>query len=180
MIYYFTSNKLVGSRLIKWGLDDDCSHFAVGFWNHDYALIVESTMGSGFRLSWLSDFKKRNKIVHALRYEVDNAFDGDHYKKICGHLHGSKYDYKGVLWWFVIGLLYKLKIITKEKLDTIKNQWADRNSVYCVEVLKAQKEFLESKGFDMSGLNIQNLRPHKAYELLLKTEAFEDISHGPL
>lgn len=174
-MYYFTSNNLVGSKIIRWGLDDDCSHFAIGFYDHEWSLIVESTLGGGFNLCWKSDFLKRNKMVHILRHTRDKRWEGEQYRNICGRLHGSSYDYKGIAFWTAIALAYKSGIIEKDEMDGFNNRWADRNSVYCAEVLKAQSEFLGSIGFNMDDLKRQNLRPHKAYRLLLATGAFEDL-----
>ena len=175
MIYYFTKNKLVGSKLIQWGLDDDCSHFAIGFWNHEWSLIVESTLHGGFNLCWKSDFLKRNTVVHALRLARDGKFEGEQYRAVCSKLHGKSYDYKGVLFWSAVALGHKLGMVTKDEIDGFNNRWADRNSVYCVEVLGAQRELLNSLGFPVGLLDYQQMRPHKAYKLLVETGAFEDL-----
>lgn len=175
MIYYWTKNRKVGSRLIQWGLNDDCSHFAVGFWDHDTSLILESRLGHGFQPSWKADFIKRNTVVHALRYVEDGKWEAQMYRKVSKGLYGTDYDYKGILFWSVIAAAFKMRIVTKDEMDGFNNRWADRDSAYCAEVLKVQKDFLNDIGFDMDYLNRQNLRPHLAYKLLKSTGKFEDL-----
>ena len=137
--------------------------------------MIESTLEGGFHVGWLKDFKKRNVIVHALEYELRGKAEKTEYSRICSLLHGSKYDYKGVAFWIVVGLLYKLKILKKDELDGFNNRWADRNSVYCVEILKAQSKLIGTLGFDTGALERQNLRPHRAYTLLKATGKFKDV-----
>lgn len=176
MVFYFTRSKKIGSRIIQWGLDDDCSHFAFGFFgNHDFSLIIESTMGGGFHIGWLKDFKKRNIISHALELDLHHKIEDEQYKHICNILHNSKYDYKGVLFWSLIALRYKMNLISKDEMDGFNNRWADRNSIFCVEVLKAQRVMLETIGVDTSFLDRQNIRPHRAYQLLSDTGRFNKV-----
>ncbi len=180
MRFYFTSNNLIGSRLIRWGLDDDCSHFAESFFDDtlgDYAIVVQSNMQHGFFLEWKKDFLSKNRVVHCLKPKRDLS-DKEHkiYKKVSSKLHGLEYDFKGICYWFFLGLIYKLGFITKDQMDNKTNRWADRSAVFCSEVLSAHSDFLVKHGFDSSYLKRQNLRPHKAYELLLATDLFEECS----
>jgi len=53
------------------------------------------------------------------------------------------------------------------------NPVGKRDAFYCTEVLNAQKVWLAKHGFDVSKLENQLLKPHDAYEMLLKTGMFE-------
>ena len=111
MIFLWTKSNLVGSRLIRWGLDEPCSHFAVCFFEErgSTALVLESTLEHGSAPCWLGDFLTRNNVVHALQAPVEsNRTADDLMHRIGGRLQGRKYDRNGVLFWSAMALRRKM------------------------------------------------------------------------
>ena len=164
MKIHWTKSKLVGSRVIQWMLGEDCSHLSLCFGEGPYAVVIESTLFTGVRPTWNATFEKHHTIVHTLDLPVDAGVEQEMYQAIIDRVGGKAYDWKAVLFWGVKIALSKIGITMP------RNQWADRGSIYCVEVLSAIREYLEIMGADLSLLDKQMMSPHDAYIALAKID----------
>ena len=174
MIFYWTKNELIGSRLIQWGLDSDCSHFAICFGSGDNSIVVESRLNTGVRPIFKSTFLKKNIIVHTLNLKIPTADEKGLMERVIKNVAGRDYDWKGILFWGIRVLLNKLFFMPLPET----NMWADKQEIYCTEVLSALRPYLEEKmSIDMKVLDSQLVSPHGAYELLSGSNNFKKMRY---
>jgi hypothetical protein len=93
---------------MRYVLDGESTHFAILFNNQglDDGIVIDASF-AGTRLQWLSDFKKRNRIIKALSpneaYYIALSSHGKSvqktanrvFKNICDEFHGTKHFYIG-------------------------------------------------------------------------------------
>lgn len=171
MIFIWSTNGKAGSRLIRWGLGHDCSHFAVGFFEEDEAraVVVESRLDGGVLVCPLSNFLHRNKVVHILQAPSTRSEDCALYDDLTKLTKGMSYDYPAILYWLWVGICRKFFGI--EGLD--KNLLDQENMLYCVEVLSVLSHYLSELGVEEDDFSM--VAPHEAYELLSESGAFREI-----
>lgn len=172
MIFLWTKSSLVGSKLIRWGLDEPCSHFAICFFeNHGAsALVIESRVETGVQPCWLGDFLGRNEIVHALHAPIENVkAEAKLFHQVGSRLQGRKYDKNSVAFWSAMALRRKF---FGTKMPP-RNEWGRSELVYCVEVLEAMPEYLTELGV---ALNLEMTSPEMAYNILRENEYLQDIT----
>ena len=173
MIFFWTKSDKIGSRLIRWGLGEDCSHFAIGFFEDSGdPRVLESRAETGVKDSKLSDFLADGKeIVHAEQF-----FDlGDNEKVIYdamrSELEGARYDKIAVCYWLCVGLrlrLFGAKI-------PLRNAWGRDELVYCVEIAQVIPGILYEIGIDVSTFDLEMTSPHGFYDMVKETGALRSI-----
>lgn len=174
MIFLWSTSNRLGSRLIRWGRGDDCSHFAICFDKllpgdcQDCWLVAESRLEFGVKPEWMGVWKKKNRVVHALEW-VGPDIEAEAYQAFVNHMAGREYDKAAVSWLVVDSLLIKLGI--KNPYDT--NKWGARESVYCQEVLGAIRDILSRNGVSMTVRDLEMLDPHDAYAMLVTSNKFK-------
>ena len=67
MILLWTTSDKIGSRLIRYGLDEPMSHFAIAFFATKKKGLLLHQDFRGFRVQWLPEFLKENRIVYSMR-----------------------------------------------------------------------------------------------------------------
>ena len=136
MKFLWTKNNKPGSKLIQWGLGEDCSHFAIEY----DGLVYESRLETGFSDSPLKDFLRRNTVVHTLAHNASGtaALAVTLIKHVKDQCTGRDYDTNGIAWWTVWAL--KTKLFGGEPMT--HNQWQNKHKFYCVEILKGSEQLI--------------------------------------
>lgn len=133
----WTKRNSLGSKLIEWGTDGDCSHFAVVFDDKPggYGLVFHSTLTSGVNIDWLGDFEKSNEVVHVMvpACEIDEEVI---YQSLVQRFYHKGYDKLAYIYFALRVLLFKGFGV---KLP-VKNLWGDKNRLLCTEMAKALKD----------------------------------------
>jgi len=170
MKFLFTKSNLPGSRLIRWGLNTDVSHFAILFMEDlgDNAIVIESRLGQGVRPIWLKDFLAHNDVVTAVAHDTDQ--EKYLYGKILDKVGGQPYDWKAVTFLSVAVIMKKL---FKRPLPK-KNLWGAKDMQYCSEVLNAMTSYLKQHGVPVHVYGNQMLTPERAREILLWSDEFKE------
>ncbi len=153
MIILWTTNNMWGSRLIRWGFGDDCSHVAVQFG----ATVYESRLQDGVKSRGLSDFLSVNQVVHR-KVITWSATDESIAECIVKTKQGSRYDTKALLWWAVCALGRRIT-----GRVPAHNQWGDKDQFFCVEVLSGLEGMLGLPG----SIDLQMERPHTLWQKLM-------------
>lgn len=155
----FSKNNLILSKLIRWGLKEDCSHVGIVF---DSGLIFHSNL-LGAHLQWFEDFKRHNEIVHELEYKIDEFSEEVLFNDIVAKYDGKTYDFSSFLYFIYRGALWKF---FNKPFPSI-NPYNKKNQFLCTEmVLLLQDSVLpELKGADLSLTS-----PYKLYEMLNKNK----------
>lgn len=167
MRFYFTKNNLIGSKAIRWGLDEDCSHFAFGS-DNPYT-ILESRLETGFGKSNYESFHNRNSVVHCLEVHATPDQGRALYDRIVSNCAGKAYDQNGVLWWTWVA--FTRKVFGRPK-PTV-NQWQDKHKFYCVEILIGVEDLLK----EMLGVDVilSMMTPHDLFLKLKESPNVKEV-----
>ena len=170
MIFIWSTNDLWGSKLIRWGLDEPSSHFALGFFeDSEHATVIESRIKIGVQICSLENFSDRNRLVHILQASSTTEQDKALYEEVMGELSGRDYDHSAIFYWVLIGMLRKATGYRVTNHNPLNNPQA----MYCVEVLQSLYYYLASLGIHQDDYSMTS--PHEAYLLLKDTGAFREL-----
>lgn len=132
----FTKNHNVGSKLIMWGTEGDCSHFAAEF---DECLVLQSNMLQGVNLTSTNEFMNHNEIVHELKFELPLDMEEAVYQPLVKRLAGkTEYDRKAMCYWALCVINHR---ITGAPIPEV-NKWGDPKKFMCIEVAEQLPDFL--------------------------------------
>lgn len=167
MNFIFTANKGPISRLIRWGLEEPCSHFAIAFENN---ILCHQTF-SGFAIDWYPHWYKSQRIWKRLIPMKSNIMIE---RKIMGMVAdkwaGSGYDISGFAYFSWRALLFKA--IEKDFPET--NKWGTGPDTICTGIAQDIKaEFPHYFSDDHEDFEI--LSPHKLYLSMIKSGAFAEV-----
>jgi len=124
----------IGSKIIRWGLNSDCSHFGISFDEDEQGRgIAFHSYGVGTQLEWLREFKKKYTIVHSLTpsWAMTLQEEENVYKAILDEEAGRLYDYAGISFFALIAL--RNKMTGKTSLPT-SNSWQKDNMRLCTGI----------------------------------------------
>jgi hypothetical protein len=132
----WTKRNNFGSKLIEWGTDGDCSHFAVVFDDKPggYGLVFHSHI-QGVGLDWFGSFVEHYQIVHCLqpKYPINEETV---YQSLVSRFCGKEYDQ--------LAFIYFGLCLAAHKLWGLKvplhNQWGDKNLPLCTEIAAALQD----------------------------------------
>lgn len=176
MIFFWVKSNRIGSRLIRWGLNEPCSHFAICFCEDSLMgfqpMVVESKLQDGVQRTSLTEFLDHYEVVHAVQMPTQSLEELQLMKKVLDNLQGKEYDQWAIAYWFFAGLARK---VFKCKLP-LRNQWGKNELVYCVEVLQAMPEYLADIGIDLNEFDLEMTSPEMAYEIVMNCANVLDIT----
>lgn len=124
----FSKNNKIGSYLIRWGTEGDCSHFAVEF---DDCFVLQSNMKQGVNALSSNEFFQHNELVHSIQYNLTLEQEEQIYKVMIKKLAGK------VSWDFMAALFWMKEIIKHRIFDSPipkVNAWGDPNRMMCIEL----------------------------------------------
>lgn len=155
-----------GSRLIRWGLDSDCSHFAVSFdegsgLSRDGGIVFHS-YGKGTQVVFLQKFLEFYTVVHALEPVVEMTLEQEEavYKAVLEHEADRDYDYPALAWFAWRGVLQKL---FGWKVDGV-NRWQRPEARLCTGIAPV---VLEALGIKLPVQDPEMVPPHDLHALVL-------------
>lgn len=165
-LLFVQSNKL-GSRLIRWGLNSDCSHFALCFdegsadKEPDTGIVFHS-YGKGTQLGWLRSFLQHVTVVHCLELRVPLTLEEEEavYKAILSTEADRYYDYPALLWFSWRVLLWK---VLRLKVEGV-NRWQTTSNRLCTGIIPAVQRALQLGPVTLE--STQLMSPHAIFESL--------------
>lgn len=119
----FTKSNLPLSKIIRWGLEEPVSHFAVVF---DDKIVFHSNL-AGVQIDWFNNFKTKCEIVYSLDYNLGLEKEEQIYQSILDKNVGKSYDFPGFLYFIWRGFLNK--VFSKPFPE--KNKWAKDGEFIC-------------------------------------------------
>lgn len=172
MIFLWANSGKIGSKLIRWGLGTDCSHFAVVFDEKPQGLgvVFHSQLFGGVQIEWWNHFRKTHKICHALRVNSSLFLveEEEVYQTVVSRFYGQEYDHKAFIFWAYALMLYKMFGV---KVPSI-NAWQESGRDLCTEI---------GKGFaEIPWLQIPQIQdyamisPHNMYHIFKQSPVLED------
>lgn len=125
-----------GGDLITWAFNQDCSHFALAFF--DETVFFHSSLG-GVHILDNEDFYKSRVKVHEIIIEIDPYTEAELLKAISQEHIRKGYDYKFFFW--LVWLGFKKKILGMDYHKKITRQ--DPDSFICHEVYQLVNEVFQ-------------------------------------
>lgn len=154
----FTTSDYKFSRLARWALGSDCSHFAVGM---DKGIVFHSNF-SGAHIEPYSVFMQKNKVIHRLGFNTALRLSQEEiiYQKLIKLDYGKRYDIGAMLF---LGINLIAKKIFSLPLSK-KNLWEDKDLLICTEVYSS---LLELELGTITFPKIEKLTMTKPHDLFL-------------
>lgn len=165
----WVSSQKIGSKLIRWGLDADCSHFAVCFDEDDLVGVPRGIAFHAYGLStqvvMLRTFLEHYEIVHALEFKGPVDEDAV-YQAILNEDGDLPYDYPALMWFGWRALLAKIGFAPIGGF----NRWQDDQARLCTGIAPTVLKALGIKLPD--GLDAELTPPHELYRILSESGRF--------
>lgn len=153
----FTTSDYKFSRLARWALKSDCSHFAICF---DRRVVFHSNF-SGVHIEPIEVFEQKNHIIHKLTPNTLATLtqEDDLWSRLINLNYGKSYDFGAMLF---LGLNLIGKRLVNLPLSK-NNLWSAKEGFICTELLESLSGLkLGSATFPDMG-NIEMQRPHDLY-----------------
>lgn len=151
MLLIWTRNKSPLSRLIRWGLREPVSHFAIVF---DESLVFHSNL-LGVHLEWFNTFKKKQEIVYTIPLRHTTLEEQEVvFRSIVDRFNGKMYDYGAFLY-----LCYRvaLKRLFGKPIPA-HNRWNDQGKYLCHELAEGLPGPFRVE-------NLEIITPYQLYEI---------------
>jgi hypothetical protein len=170
-LIWTTSNK-IGAKIIRWGLDTDCSHFAISFdEDEDGNGFIFHSHFSGATPVWLKDFLKKNRIQHCLKLRNPPTIEQEEkiWKVIISEFHGQGYDFRALAFWTWRAFIHRVFGYGFPE----KNYWGKPGRNLCTAIaLGLQKAYPDR--FNFGNSDNEMISPHALYLMLSKSVFLED------
>lgn len=132
----WTKNNKIGSKLIQWGTEGDCSHFAVEF---DDCVVLQSNMLQGVNLVSSNEFYKHNEVMHSINFKLELECEESVWKPLVKRLAAkTEYDKKAMAYWAL--QVIKHRITGCEYPNN--NKWDDAKKFMCIELALELPDFI--------------------------------------
>jgi len=169
-LLFVKSNK-IGSRLIRWTLKEDCSHFAVCFDDEaNGSGIAFESIPSGAKLSWFGAFRRTHTLVHALSFKTPMPLrdEEDIYLGMLSQYSNQGYDFRALAFWIFAAIAWRVFGISLPN----KNPWAVAGFNLCTGLAGGVKWI--DQWAKASKIDLEMIGPQDLYSRLLRTGYFVD------
>jgi hypothetical protein len=146
------------SKLITWGLNEDCSHVALVFTS---GWVIHSNL-VGVHATWIKTMKKTTEVVHAIQLDIPKEKEDEIIKHIMDNYDDSQYGWGEFLYFAWRGLLHRLFRTPFPK----KGRWANSKNILCTEILKLLPDEIMPAFIKNRDLGI--ISPYHVYRLCLE------------
>lgn len=124
------------SVLIRWGLKEPCSHFAVVF---DDKFVIHSDL-MGVHLDWWNTFKKSRTVVHEKKFHLPLPEEEKMYQGMLDAHDEKGYDFGAFFYFIWRGFLNRVF----KRPFPIHNSWGSKHKVLCTEVARFLPDYVVS------------------------------------
>lgn len=155
----FTTSDYKFSKLARWALKSDCSHFAISM---DRGIVFHSNF-YGVHIEPYSVFMQKNKVIHSLTFKLPLRMSREErvYQKLIKLDYGKGYDFGAMLF---LGLNLIAKKIFNLPLSK-KNLWQDKDLLICTELYSS---LLELELDTITFPKVEKLTMTKPHDLFLE------------
>ena len=172
--FLFTTSNLPFSAITRWGLNTDCSHFAVGFDLNRASGIVFHSDFKGVRVQFYDDFKKHNRVIHRLEFTQSLSLLQEEaiYSAIVYNKLSKGYDYGAFAFWAINIIGNKLF-----NLDICKNNlWESKDSYLCTEVFSGLSGLRLGANITFPKISGSMIVPHELFGCLNSLPFLSEIT----
>ena len=159
----FTKSNLPLSVLIRWGLSEPVSHFAMVF--EDKVIFQSNLLGT--QINWLKTFlsKHGSEIVFTLEYPLEEHEEDKVWDAICDENDGKSYDYGAFLYFMYRAFLLKFFKLPLPK----KNVLATKGEFLCTKLSQSLPADIIPGVAEIQDADI--VTPYQLYLVLQKAQA---------
>lgn len=125
----FTKSTAPLSVLIRWGLNEPCSHFAIVFYEN---FVVHSNL-VGVHTDFLNTFETHAEVVHEIEYDPGDLEQLRILKNLISTSAGHGYDYGALLYFMWSVFLFRF---FKRPMPR-RNQWGSTSLYLCTELARS-------------------------------------------
>lgn len=147
--FVYTKNKRIGSKIIRFftrmngqSTSEIPSHFSIMVYDW---LIIESTLSSGVKVGFASEFLPKHEVVACFRPMNNQREYFLKAKKMTGKIYSGKYDFMGAIY---LGLMQMLNTLFGMKMPK-NNKFESGNRYFCNELYS----FISNKNVSMEHPN---------------------------
>jgi hypothetical protein len=158
----FTKSSSPLSVLIRWGLREPFSHFAVVF---DEKFVMHSNL-YGINLAWLRTFLKHSEIMAEIPVPISLDHEEILYRNLLDSYDGRHYDYGAFLFFMWRGFLNRIFKIPFPR----KNRFGNKEAFLCTEVA-----LLLPLGLQLPQ-DLGMISPYRLYNILKSQMPFRSTS----
>jgi hypothetical protein len=153
----WSKNNKIGSYLIRWGTEGECSHFAVEF---DDCFVLQSNMKQGVNALSSNEFFRDNDLVYSINYDLTLEQEEQVWKVLVKKLAGkTSWDFMAALFWLKEIIMHR---ITGRPIAKI-NSWGDPNKMMCIELAVELPDWIFA-GYKIE--NIDLMSPQNLFDVL--------------
>lgn len=153
----WTKSNLILSKLIRWGLNEDCSHFAIVFDSPAGGLMFESNL-LGTHPKFYKTAKKHCEIVHEIVLNVSVEVEDRVWDIVVDNYDDEPYNFGAFLYFAWRAFLYKA---FKRPFPAV-NKWSKPDTHLCDQLYDA----VENIAAPNLNIDLAITSPHKVYEKL--------------
>lgn len=158
MTIIWTKSNMPISKLICWGLNEDCSHVAIVF---SSGWVVHSNL-VGVHATWFKTLRKSSQIVHAIQIDLAPEKEEEIIKFIMNNHDSDQYGWGEFFYFTWRGLLHRLFRTPFPKTG----RWGKNKNVLCTEIIKLLPDEIMPSFIKNRDLGI--ISPYHVYRLCLE------------
>lgn len=172
MMFLFTSNNLIGSRAIRWALEEPCSHFAIVFDSDPAGFgIVFHSKFSGVQFDWWNNFRQHNQIFRAYEPKDSTLYEEEKiYQSIVGKFYGHDYDKCAFFTFGYYGIRRKLTGLPIPRCPSLSSN----RDYLCTEIAQGIQEFCPK--YLPSALPLGLISPYELLKNMRDSPAIQETS----
>lgn len=151
----WTKSNLILSVLIRWGLNTDCSHFAIVFESPDGGLMFESNL-LGTHPKFFKTAQKHMTVVHEIDMPVSVEVEDHVWDIVVDDYDDRDYNFKAFFyfcWRAFLNKVFKIPFPAQTK-------WSNPNNELCIQIFKA---LIDAGVLPDLGLDLAIASPHELY-----------------
>lgn len=172
--FIWTKTNQTASRLIRWGLNEPCSHFAIvrEFATPGAGLVINQAF-HGFDIAWYPSWIKNNQVVYALtpKTSLTTSEWATVRDPIMNRFAGTEYDFESLYYFAYRAILRKALGIP---LPT-KNLWGDKKEPLCTGIAKILHD-VHPEWFTKTPEDFDMVSPYQLYLMMNGTGLFDTWS----
>jgi hypothetical protein len=175
MILLWTRNNLPGSKIIRWGLEEESSHFCIA---HKHSktgkhILVHQRLMGGFELDWLPAWLKTNEVVYSLEpKEITHYESSLIFEALANEFSETDYDHGAFLYFSYRAALRKF---TGKQLPR-RNQWGSNKDPLCTGYARVLQK-MRPEWFSSSLPDFDIVTPDALYHNMANTQFFKGAIH---
>lgn len=156
----FTKSHLPLSKIIRWGLNIPCSHFAICF---DNKIVFHSNL-LGAHLQWARKFADACTIVYKIEMDYTKSEEDEIYNKIITKFDARGYDFGAFIYFVGSAILHKFfgQPMPRHNLFNVDDAFLCTELATCLPI----------RSFKTLDADFSMMDPYQLYNLI------KDDSHG--